>query len=93
MSLQQVLSKKLTEDGAVSANPGKMWTFCLLSDGTNAGSVIFKDGGASGTEIWRAQVTATAGDMAVVTFPDGLSYNTSLYADVTNIGSLYVAYT
>ena len=93
MSLQQVPSKKLTADGVISATPGKMWTFSLLSDGTNAGTVIFKDGGASGTEIWAAQVTATAGDMKTVTFPDGLSYNTSLYADVTNIGSLYVAYT
>jgi len=93
MSLQQVKAKKLTADGAVSASPGKIWTICLLSDGSNAGTVVFKDGGASGTEIWKVQVTATAGDMAVVTFPDGLSYGTSLYADVTNIGSLYVAYT
>lgn len=93
MSLQQVPSKKLTADGVISATPGKMWAFSLLSDGANAGTVVFKDGGASGAEIWAAQVTATAGDMKTVTFPDGLSYNTSLYADVTDIGSLYVAYT
>lgn len=91
--LDQVLSKKLTADGAVSASPGKLWAARLVSDGTNAGTVVLRDGGATGTIIWEMSVTATAGDTEFVQFPQGLSYETSLYADVTTIGSLWVAYT
>ena len=91
--LEQVLSKKLTADDVISASPGKLWAARLLSDGTNAGSVVFRDGGATGTIIWEMNVTSTAGDTEFVQFPHGLSYETSLYADVTTIGSLWVAYT
>ena len=91
--LEQVLSKKLTADDTVSASPGKIWAARLISDGTNAGSVAFRDGGATGAIIWEMNVTSTAGDTEFVQFPHGLSYETDLYADVTTIGSLWVAYT
>ena len=89
----QVLSKKITADGAVSASPGRIWAARLISDGANAGSVVFRDGGATGTIIWEMNVTSTAGDTEFVQFPEGVSFETNLYADVTTIGSLWIAYT
>ena len=91
--LEQVLAKKLTAGGVVSASKGKVWTVTVISDGANAGSVVLKDGGASGTELWRIDVPATAGATESVTFPHGLSFSTSIYADISNVAAAYVAYT
>jgi len=93
MRIGQVLAKKLTADGAVSAGPGKVWAVTVISDGANAGSVVLKDGGATGAEMWRIDVPATAGATETVTFPRGLSFETSIYADLTNVAAVYVAYT
>ena len=90
--LAQICSRKLTGDGAVSAGPGKVWAVTVISDGVNAGSVILKDGGATGTEMWRIDVPATAGATESVSFPMGLSFETSIYADLTNVAAVFVAY-
>lgn len=89
----QVSAKKLTADGAVKSGRGTVWTVTVISDGSNAGSVVLKDGGATGTEMWRLDVPATAGQSASVTFPMGLSFESSIYADITSITAVYVAYT
>ena len=58
-----------------------------------AGSVVFKDGGASGT------VKATINTLASSTAPnyilmpgEGLLFQTNIYVDVTDIGSVMVFY-
>ena len=91
--LEQILAKKLTSGGVVSASKGQVWTVTVISDGANAGSVVLQDGGASGTELWRIDLPATPGATESVTFPQGLSFKTSIYADITNVTAVYVAYT
>jgi len=90
---KKVESTTRTTDGAINSNPGKVWSITLNSDGASAGTVVIKDGGSGGTAKWTLQVPATAGDSRSVSFPEGLSCPTSIYVDVTDIGSVCVAYT
>jgi len=90
---QKVESTTRTTDGAINSNPGKVWTITVNSNGSNAGTVVIKDGGSGGTEKWTVTVSATAGESKTVSFPEGLSCTTSIYADVTTVGSVCVAYT
>ena len=58
-----------------------------------AGSVIFKDGGASGTTVMTLNTVASATQPTYVLFPgEGVLFSTNVYGDVTNIGSVTIFY-
>ena len=58
-----------------------------------AGSVVFKNGGASGTTIMTLNTVASATQPTYVLFPgEGVLFSTNVYGDVTNIGSVTIFY-
>ena len=61
--------------------------------GGTAGSVVFKDGGASGTTRMTINTVASATQPTYVLVPgQGVLFETNVYADVTNIGSVTIFY-
>lgn len=61
--------------------------------GGSAGSVVFKDGGASGTTRMTINTVASATQPTYVLVPgQGVLFETDVYADVTNIGSVTIFY-
>jgi len=64
----------------------------IIPTGT-AGSVIFKDGGASGTTVMTLNTVASATQPTYVLFPgEGVLFSTNVYGDVTSIGSVTIFY-
>jgi len=100
MSMQTdvLVSQVLTADGQftnqASATIGRarIKAVYMIPSGT-AGSVVFKDGGASGTTIMTLNTVASATQPTYVLFPgEGVLFNTNVYGDVTNIGSVTIFY-
>lgn len=58
-----------------------------------AGSVVFKDGGASGTVRMTVNTLASSTAPNYILLPgEGLVFQTNVYVDVTDIGSVMVFY-
>jgi len=58
-----------------------------------AGSLVLRDGGASGTIIATINTVASATQPTYVLLPgEGLLFRTSVYGTVTNLGSAMVFY-
>ena len=58
-----------------------------------AGSVIFKNGGASGTTVITLNTVASATQPTYLIFPgEGVLFSTNVYGDVTSIGSVTIFY-
>jgi hypothetical protein len=58
-----------------------------------AGSVVFKDGGASGTTRMTVNTLASSTAPNYILLPgEGLVFQTNVYVDVTTIGSVMVFY-
>ena len=100
MSMQTdvLVSQVLTADGQftnqASATIGRarIKAVYMIPSGT-AGSVVFKDGGASGTTIMTLNTVASATQPTYVLFPgEGVLFSTNVYGDVTNIGSVTIFY-
>jgi len=64
----------------------------MIPSGT-AGSVVFKDGGASGTTVMTLNTVASATQPTYLSFPgEGILFSTNVYGDVTNMGSVTIFY-
>ena len=64
----------------------------IVPSGT-AGSVVFKDGGTSGTTRMTVNTVASATQPTYLLLPgEGVLFNTNVYVDVTSIGSVMVFY-
>ena len=64
----------------------------IVPSGT-AGSVVFKDGGASGATRLTVNTVASATQPTYMLMPgEGVLFSTNIYVDVTNIGSVMVFY-
>jgi hypothetical protein len=58
-----------------------------------AGSVVFKDGGASGTTKFTINTLASSSSPNYMLLPgEGVLFTTNIYVDVTTIGSVMVFY-
>ena len=58
-----------------------------------AGSVVFKDGGASGATRLTVNTVASATQPTYMLMPgEGVLFSTNIYVDVTNIGFVMVFY-
>lgn len=77
--------KVLTASGSVKGSCGTLWAVAILSNGTQAGYLVLKDGGSTGAEIFRLSVPATAGDSRYLSFPQGINFGVDLYAVLTNL--------
>ena len=59
----------------------------------SAGSVIFKDGGASGTPVMTLNTVASATQPTYLMFSgDGVLFSTNVHGTVTNVGSVTIFY-
>jgi hypothetical protein len=87
-----------TDDGVVNNQAGdalgrvRIKGVYIVPSGT-AGSVVFKDGGASGTTRMTLNTVASATQPTYMLLPgEGILFDTSVYVDVTSIGSVMVFY-
>ncbi len=64
----------------------------IVPSGT-AGSVVFKNGGTSGTTVMTLNTVASATQPTYLLLPgEGVLFSTNIYADVTNIGTVTIFY-
>ena len=87
-----------TDDGALNDQAGnalgrvRVRSIYIVPSGT-AGSVVFKDGGVSGTTRLTLNTVASATQPTYLLLPaEGVLFTTSVYVDVTSIGSVMVFY-
>lgn len=87
-----VKATTLTADGAVFAGPARVKALSIIP-GAVAGSVVIKDGGASGSAVLTIATPADATKPMYLDLPgNGVRCETSAYCDVTNITSVTVIY-
>lgn len=56
----------------------------LIEPGTSAGSVVFRDGGASGTIIMTINTSANGETFSMVVPADGIVFQRDVYVALTN---------
>lgn len=98
MQTDVLASQPRTDDGQLLTQSGSNIARCrvksvfIVPAGT-AGSVVFKDGGASGTTIMTINTVASATQPQYMLLPgEGVLFQTNVYVDVTSIGSVMVYY-
>lgn len=92
MTMQtDVLSATRTTDGTLVAGPARIKGILLTTTST-AGSVVLKDGGASGTARVTLNTPAVAEMFNALLPGEGIRFNTSVYVDVTDVSSVTVFY-
>jgi len=87
-----------TDDGVVNNKAGNALgrvriKAVYIVPAASAGSVIFKDGGASGTTRMTLNTVGSVTEPTYLLLPgEGILFSTSVYVDVTSIGSVMVFY-
>jgi hypothetical protein len=87
-----------TDDGVVNNQAGDALGRVRIKGvyivpAASAGSVVFKDGGASGTTRMTLNTVGSATQPTYMLLPgEGILFDTSVYVDVTSIGSVMVFY-
>lgn len=81
-----------TTDGIVASGRNRLNTVTLISDGTNACSVIIYDGvSAAGTVLAKASIgAASLKSTEQLTYVNPVITETGIYADVTGTGAAYI---
>ena len=90
MAGSDVKATYLTASGSVFAGPARVGTIHYHGAGST-GSIVLKDGGASGTTLLTMDIHSNAtGELNI---PDeGMRFATDVYAVLTNISSTTVFY-
>ena len=92
MTMQtDVLSATATADGTLVAGPARIKGI-LLTTTSSAGSVVLKDGGASGATRVTLNTPAVAEMFNALLPGEGIRFTTDVYVDVTNVSSVTVFY-
>ena len=92
MTMQtDVLSATRTTDGTLVAGPARIKGI-MLTTTTTAGSVVLKDGGASGTTRLTLNTPAVAEMFNALLPGEGIRFTTDVYVDVTDVSSVTVFY-
>jgi hypothetical protein len=92
MTMQtDVLSATATADGTIVAGPARI-KGVLLTTTSTAGSVVLKDGGASGTTRMTLNTPAVAEMFNALLPGEGVRFSTDVYLDVTDVSSVTVFY-
>lgn len=81
-------------DAAISAIGGYLHGVYLISDASNACSVIIYDNksAASGTVLAKLSIPASTTAPQFITFNNPVSANNGIYADVSGTGANYIVY-
>jgi len=80
-----VMAKSLAASGSVIGNRVRVRGMVIVP-GTGAGSVVLKDGGASGTTILTIPTIANGEPFNVVIPAEGVLFETDVYATLTDAG-------
>jgi hypothetical protein len=86
-----VLSATRTTDGTLVAGPARIKGI-LLTTTSVAGSIVLKDGGASGTARITLNTPAVAEMFNALLPGEGVRFNTDVYLDTTDVASVTVFY-
>jgi hypothetical protein len=86
-----VLSATRTTDGTLVAGPARIKGI-LLTTTSVAGSIVLKDGGASGTTRITLNTPAVAEMFNALLPGEGVRFNTDVYLDTTDVASVTVFY-
>jgi hypothetical protein len=86
-----VLSAVATADGTMVSGRNRLKGVVLTAT-TTAGSVVFKDGGASGTARLTINTPAVADFHDIFIPGEGILFSTDIYVDVTNVSSVTIFY-
>ena len=98
MQTNVLASQVRTTDGQLTDFGGNDIGRCRLKGvyivpGASAGSVVFKDGGATGTTKMTINTVASATQPTYMLFPgEGVLFTSDVYVDVTSIGSIMAFY-
>jgi hypothetical protein len=83
---------QLTDVAGNTIGRARIKSVYIVPSGT-AGSVVFKDGGTSGTSRITLNTVASATQPTYMLFPgEGVLFTNDIYVDVTSIGSVMVFY-
>jgi len=89
--MSDITATTVTADGVAVNHAARVKSIYYIRTST-AGSVVLKDGGASGSTLLSLTVPATeAGEdeSNVLSIPsDGIRFSTNVYVDVTNVSSV-----
>ena len=89
-----VKSGHLNASGQIFGGPTRLKGFSAVGVASQAGTVVFKDGGASGTTICEYDIVANTNPNALyMLIPgEGIKCNVTLYATLTNVTGITVFY-
>lgn len=91
MMQTDIKSATATADGTMVDQPTRIKGILLTTTGT-AGSVVLKDGGASGTARLTLNTPAVAEMFNALLPAEGIRFYTDVYVDVTDVASVTVFY-
>jgi len=91
MMQTDIKSATATADGTMVDQPTRIKGI-LLTTTSSAGSVVLKDGGASGTTRLTLNTPAAAEMFNALLPAEGIRFYTDVYVDVTNVASVTVFY-
>lgn len=78
-----VMANSLAASGSVFGGRARV-RGALVEPGTSAGSVVFKDGGSSGTTLFTINTSANGESFSVVIPAEGVLFETDVYVALTN---------
>ena len=82
-----------TEDAAIATVRGSLTGVLVITDGTNAASIIVYDHAtaATGTVLFKGTIAGTA-NFGGATFGVSVRYMNGVYADIGGTGASYIIY-
>ena len=84
MTMQtDVKATSLAASGAVTSFRARLRSL-VIEPGASAGSVIMKDGGASGTTVMTLNTTANGETFNILIPAEGVLFSTDIYATLSN---------
>lgn len=95
MAMQtDVKSTHLNASGTVFSGPTRLKGFTLCATASAAGTVVFKDGGSGGTTLCEVDIPSNSNPNSFyVLIPgEGIKFNSSVYAAITNLASVTAFY-
>ena len=92
MTQTDVKATHLTANGVISANPARLKAVSYRGDGA-AGSILFKNGGASGATLLELDVGTSDTFTIYLLLPgEGILFPAGIYADLTHVSAMTAFY-
>lgn len=95
MTMQyDVKSTHLSASGSIFAGRTRVKGFSICATASQAGTLILKDGGSSGTTLLEIDIPSNSNPNSFYTLipGEGILFSTNVYASLTGIASVTVYY-